>query len=297
MPEEKTPEQIAAEQAAIDAATKAKSDEDVAIAAKAAADAEKTPEQLAADKAAEDAAKAAGGGTQETPEQKAEREKEHRQNRIQKRIDKLTAEKYELKGRVEAMERMQQQTRQQSQADEPVRDNFDSDLAYLEARQDYKIQKAALDRDEQSRQTQQQVLQANWVQKETAARAKYSDYDEVIADGEEISIPRAAGDAIAMSELGAELHYYLAKNPQEANRLMQLTNPIDQIRAIGQMEAKIGTAVQKPAKAPGAPPPIKPVNTNTGNVVIDHLDPNWKGSQGDWERLENERLRKKRENK
>jgi hypothetical protein len=184
------------------------------------------------------------------------------------------------------MERMQRQTRQQPPSDEPVRDNFDSDLAYLEARQDYKIQKVSLDRDEQSRQAQRQAMQASWTQKENEARAKYSDFDEVIAEVIPNEFPPAADNAIATSELGAELLYYLEKNPQEKNQLMQKTNPVDQIRAVGQIEAKIMASKVKPApKVPAAPAPIKPIGGSGGNVEI----PGSKLDDKEWFKRDNER--------
>jgi hypothetical protein len=264
-----------------------KADVTLSDAAKEAANTQKIPEQLAAEKAAIDSA---AGGVQETPEQKIEKEKEIHQNRVQKRIDKLTAEKYQLKGELEATRRLIEQRQPQQQTDEPVRENFDSDLAYLEARQDYRLNKIAADRDEQSRQVQQTAMQATWTQRKAMARVEHPDYDEVIADGEDIIIPRAAGDAIATSELGAELHYYLAKNPQEAAQLLQKTNPVDQIRVIGQIEAKIMAAKTTPKPKPtAAPAPLKPIGGGGGSIII---DPN-KLSNDEWfKRDKEERLRK-----
>jgi len=205
----------------------------------------------------------------ETPEQKDE----VRQNRIQKRIDKLTAEKYELKGRLETLERMvQQQPQTRQQADEPVRDNYETDLAYLEARQDYKISKVNSERDALARQEHLAVQQTAMAEKENAVRQQHPDYDEVIADAGDIPISNAACDAILGSDLGVELRYHLAKNPQEAARLNLIRNPVDLGRAMGQLEAKILAAKQQPKqppRVPSAPPPIKPVGTSGGTVEVD----------------------------
>jgi hypothetical protein len=215
---------------------------------------------------------------EKTIEQKPEEAaREERQNRIQKRIDKLTAEKYELKGRLDAMERMMEQQRHPLPVDDrPEREKYDSDLAYLEAVQDFKLKKIFEETEANRIRTQAEMQQEEINRKIEEARKNHTDYDDVIADSESIFIPQAAGEAMRSSSLFAELSYHLAKNPSEAARLMQLKNPVDQIRAIGQMEAIILNKNQQPAKPKPtrAPEPITPVGSGGGNTEVnpDDLD-------------------------
>ena len=80
----------------------------------------------------------------ENPEGEAEKKPEdteqHKESRIQKRIDKLTREKYQLKGELEAMKKMQEQYTSQAPAPatgKPSRDKFNTDEEWIEALTDY----------------------------------------------------------------------------------------------------------------------------------------------------------------
>lgn len=86
-----------------------------------------------------------------------------------------------------------------------------------------------------------------------AARAKLPDFDEVVGMSEApMSQPMA--EAIIDSDVGPQLTYYLAKNPQEAERIAGLS-PVRAIREIAAIEAKIKAPPAPTAKATSAPPP------------------------------------------
>ena len=188
---------------------------------------------------------------------------EPKKNHEQRRWERLLRERAEFKAKAEYLEKMQTQAvTPQINSGEPTRESFDSDLSYLEARQDYKLKLATSNQPNQP--------QSNWVDLEEKARESYSDFDEVMEDARDIMIPQASADAIASSSFGADLQYYLAKNPNEAKRLWAMSNAVDQIRAIGKIEASIEAKKHaKPIKASSAPKPITPVKTTGGEVEVD----------------------------
>lgn len=106
--------------------------------------------------------------------------------------------------------------------------------------------------------------------KETAAALP--DYQEVVADAN-IPLTNELRDAILESEIGPRIQYYLAKNPDEVDRLTGMTVRGMQ-REVGKLEAKIEAQMAKqqtPAEAglpkvpvpqrarASAPEPITPI--------------------------------------
>ncbi len=95
------------------------------------------------------------------------------------------------------------------------------------------------------------------------AMDRYADFKEV-ADSPTILVPQIAVQAIIHHELGPDLQYYLGKNPQEAQRLSAIDNPLLQAMELGSMLAKLNTPPPASAKptVSNAPPPIKPITAN-----------------------------------
>lgn len=184
-------------------------------------------------------------------------EEQPKKNHEQRRWERLLRERAEFKAKVELYEKMQTQQQPVQDNGEPKREQFTDDLSYLEARQDFQLKKIA------SQVTRPQQ-QNNWIDKENAIRESIPDFDDVMEDARDrgITIPQPSADAISSSDIGPEIQYHLAKNPKEAERLWSLANPVDQIRAIGKIEAAIEARKNvKPVKISAAPKPIAPVKT------------------------------------
>lgn len=175
-------------------------------------------------------------------------EPEHKSNRVQKRIDKLTRDKYELKGRLDMLERVIAQQNQEKPAatDKPDRASYEHDEEYVEALTDWMVNKklSNVKNEINEHQTSSQ-LDASWSKKVTAAQSTYADYDEVMEDAQEIAIPQHLqvpfNEALKSSDLGADIVYHLAKNPDEATRIFSLSTNAA-IREIGKLESKLETA-------------------------------------------------------
>lgn len=107
--------------------------------------------------------------------------------------------------------------------------------------------------------------------KEKASEAKkiHDDFDEVLQDYEGPQSPELHR-ALIESDNGAEVAYYLASNPEEAEKMRGMNK--DQLnRFIGRVEAKLETGIVKetPAvKTSKAPPPIKPVGKGSASEPV-----------------------------
>jgi hypothetical protein len=146
--------------------------------------------------------------------------------------------------------------------DAPNPDDFefgDADPKYVTALVQHSV-KIALDNDRSQRaesEATQETVRA-WEAAQSAARTKYADYDQVVTEGAAANAwpcTREMAQALHTSELGGEVAYHLASNPDEARRIASL-NPISQIRELGKLEARLGVAEASPKPKPtNAPTP------------------------------------------
>lgn len=260
--EQLTPEQqAAAQQAEAAAAEKAAADK-----AAAEAEANKTPEQKSAEKEATDKAAA---------DAEVAKGKPHK-DRFGKRIAELVRDRNMLRDRLEAIE--QGRVTPQPQIVKPVREQFQSDEAYIDAVTDYKLQQRLPEVQRQLHETSKGAtsMQA-FTAKEIQARKEIEDYDDAIADAADISVQASVADAILSSDVGPHLRYYLATHPDEAEALNNMSAG-SAARQIGRIEARVESEISAkktaPKKVSAAPAPIKPQKSGgDGALAIDVNDP------------------------
>jgi hypothetical protein len=128
-------------------------------------------------------------------------------------------------------------------------------------------------------QAKAQQLDVEWDSKLKVAKAEYSDFDEVLQDAQDIPITQTMAQAIKSSEIGADLAYFLGKDPDYAIRISKM-DPISAARELGRIESYIeyDKANKKPAAKPAvskAPSPIKPVKSSTtpGSKSLEDMTP------------------------
>jgi hypothetical protein len=195
---------------------------------------------------------------------------------FQRRIDELTRQREEerrekerllsLVERLSGNDRPKPQEAQPQGNSEPKREDFDDYEQYLEARAEFRavkaldarLQQQEAQRAQQAQQTEQQKQVATWNAKLAEARSKLPDFDDVTSSAD-VAITPQMSSAIMDSDKGAEVAYYLAKNPAEAARIAALS-PIGQVREIGKLEDRVQA---KPVKPSSAPDPIKPVGARS----------------------------------
>jgi len=198
---------------------------------------------------------------------------------VQKRIDDLTREKYDERRRAELAEQKLEELKKQSvatpaQADKPKLDNFDTIEEFNEALFDWKIAErenatkaeANLRGQADSSATHQATVEASVDYLLKVGADKYPDFQAVAGKVP----PSVMSDAmlIALGEIGsgADVAYYLGKNPAEAATLVNLS-PVQLGRAIAKIESNlVDTPVNTPTKAPE---PIKA----SGNRASADKDP------------------------
>ena len=205
--------------------------------------------------------------TQEAkPDANEEAEPKHPLPRgVQKRIDRLTRDKYRLQAELEVARRQTPQAEAQPKpaTGEPKADQYKSYEEYLEARAEWKAEQRVEKRLGELRETaqrragqaEQEKLQAQWEKRVGEALATYDDFEEV-ALSPEVPISEPMMAAILRSPKGADVAYHLGKNLDLAAQIAGL-DPISAAIRIGEIAATL--ARPNPKKTTGAPPPINPV--------------------------------------
>jgi hypothetical protein len=209
----------------------------------------------------------AGTDTQETkpPEDGGEPDKHVLPKGVQKRIDRLTREKYRLQAELEVARKQVPQAEEPRKPAEgaPKPDQFKSYEEFLEARAEWKAEQkvgAILgelreNAQRQAGQAEQQKLQAQWEKRVSDAMTTYDDFEEV-ALSPEVPISEPMMNAILRSPKGADVAYHLGKNHDLAAQIAVL-DPVSAAIRIGELAA---TVTKPPAKkATDAPAPINPV--------------------------------------
>lgn len=158
--------------------------------------------------------------------------------------------------------RIEQQMRESAQQavlqKEPKRDEFRDDEAFTQAQIDHLAERKAAEKLEQRKRAEQQEKVAESLfEKAEKAKERYPDYDAVVSNPT-LAINDGMVEFIADSEHGADVAYYLGKNPIKAAQIAQMS-PIKAARELTRIEAEIAA---KPKASPSkAPDPISPVGT------------------------------------
>ncbi len=100
------------------------------------------------------------------------------------------------------------------------------------------------------------AAQDAWTETTTEFRRKVPDFDAV-AHNPNLTVTPIMADAIRKSGRGAEIAYFLGKNPAEAARIASLP-PVSQATAIARLETRVGAAQHSVSRAP------QPVGTLSG---------------------------------
>lgn len=199
---------------------------------------------------------------------------------VQKRLQKLERKLERQQIEQETRARVQQEQQVQAPVDipKPKESDYEVYSDYLEALSDWKVDVKLRQREIEQATRAQRESQKSAQEREAARQAeliengesKFDDFEDVIkADRNEYS--RAAYLSMLESDIGAELLYHLATNPEEGKRIAALP-AFAQAKEIGKLEDKL---LAKPAKKQSnAPEPIKPVTSGKASndtVLSDDL--------------------------
>lgn len=194
--------------------------------------------------------------------------KEPKKNSFQKRIDELTRQRYEAEQKAAQYEeqlaqyqRQVTETAHMSQKPTLEMYNYDQD-AWAKAmdqwaEQGIKRQQEAIRQAEQQKAylAKQSEINRKIQEKTLKAMEKYPDFQAKVSDPSVPSLAQvspAAYEALITSDNMGEVAYYLANNPAEIYQYGSMS-PIEAVRAIARLEAKLTPATKPTTKAP--PPP------------------------------------------
>lgn len=144
----------------------------------------------------------------------------------------------------------------------------ETDPAFIEALGSYAAEKRFSELEQQREQRNHaRTVEQSWTERQETFAKDKPDYFEVRDRKWDCSQPMA--DAIRTSDLGAQVAYHLASNPEEARRIAGM-NPLAAIREIGRLEARFDTKAVAPIKpASDAPAPPQQVRGNGGRFAAD----------------------------
>jgi hypothetical protein len=212
----------------------------------------------------------------------SEGEKKNAWSKVQERINELTREKHEARRLAERYEKMLDQlATQQQKAPEPVAPSIQPpdpndfaggqyDPRYIQAQFDYRDRLSEERAERIAEQKVQALLErqqqaqahAKLEAAEAATKAKFADYDSVIAGI--TSDPTLAQNSVIRQALlgldnGPEIAYMLGKNPDVAYEIANTANH-------GEAWLKLAALINTPQrKTSNAPAPIKPLGTTGAN--------------------------------
>jgi hypothetical protein len=128
--------------------------------------------------------------------------------------------------------------------------------------------------------------QEAFIEKAEKAAERFPDFHAVVSNPN-LHINDAMVEFIAESDLGADVAYYLGKNPMKASVIAQMS-PVKAARELAKLESEL--AARPKATPSKAPEPIKPVGSrgSSGTALPSDDD-----DIETWMRKERERMRKR----
>ena len=227
---------------------------------------------------------------QESDEIKATEEK--KQNpKLEKRFSELTKQREEA--RKEAQREREQRESLENRLKEleeratprpvevqenvkPQPHQFNDAFEYAEALAEWSTEQALINRDKQEAerraQEERNKVIDGWNKRLNDAKAELPDFDDMVASSD-VVVNDHIRDAILESDVGPQILYHLAENPDLADKLNS-GSPISALRQIGRLEAQFErkeapVAESKPSVARSkAPAPINPIKTGSGVVDV-----------------------------
>lgn len=183
-----------------------------------------------------------------------------KKDRVQKRIDRLTADKRAAERRVQELEGKLVESIKPPEPTSPLKEaDFENyeDFLVAKATQQAEANVTARIAEEQKRRQadQQRTRQAdmadNFQARAEDARERHDDFDDVAFDPT-TPVTEHMMATILESENGPEIAYHLGSNHQEARRISSLS-PLGQARELGKIEATL--TLEAPTKLTTAPDP------------------------------------------
>mgnify|MGYP001563857778 CR=1 FL=1 len=160
-------------------------------------------------------------------------------------------------------------------AGKPTAEKFASYDEYIEAVSDWNARKAYHEEHTKFMQAQEaektkaaeSTRKQKFSEQMDKARTRHEDFDDVTLLNPDLKMTAAMLETIEESDHGADVAYYLGKNPSEAARISQLP-PLSAAKEIGKLEMKFSSPAVVPVKrVTSAAPPVGTVGGNVASTV------------------------------
>lgn len=156
--------------------------------------------------------------------------------------------------------RVEQQLREQQQQAvlqvEPKRDEFRDDDAYLRAQVEHLAEVRAAEKlVEREKAKEAEQRSESFIEKAEKATERYPDFQAVVSNPT-LSINESMAEFISESDQGADVAYFLGKNPLKASEISRMS-PVKAARELTRIESEL--AARPKANPSKAPEPINPV--------------------------------------
>ena len=216
-------------------------------------------------------------------EKRAE-EQSARAKALQEERDKAAKEAADLKAKYEPPK---------AEEPEPQPSQFTDINEYAKAIKDWTAENTrredAKKAAEQRVEAERQAVTKAWNERLAKTKTEIEDYETVINDSS-VKVSNEVRDAILESDIGPQLLYHFAKNPDDADRIGQMTVG-RALKELGKLEAKLsgGTAEPAPkretsvAEISKAPAPISPLKGSSTQIQPKmDADGNFHGTYEEW---------------
>lgn len=168
---------------------------------------------------------------------------------------------------------------------EPQPNQFTDMYEYAKALTDYQVEKRMSEIEirkqaEQQQNEKKQVIDS-FVKRVEAAKASLPDFDEMVGSAD-VTVSNEVRDAIWESDVGPQILYHLAENPDVAEKLKSMTVAAAN-RFIGKLEAQFEPQTKPVVGKSKAPAPINPIRSAAnGRDVSLITDNQFQGTYQQW---------------
>ena len=237
----------------------------------------------------------------EASEEATATEDRKRNPKLEIRFEKITKQREEARAEAqrerEARESLEAKVRELEgrskpekveASEEPRPEQFTDMYEYAKALTDYKVdQRLAEEKQKEAQakvEAQRQEVINTWAKRVESAKAEMPDFEAMVGSAD-VVVSNEVRDAIFESEVGPQVLYHLAENPELAEKLQGMT-VTSALRTIGRLEAQFEKAETQTKTVVGkskAPAPINPIRSaSNGRDVNITSDGQFHGSYQAW---------------
>jgi hypothetical protein len=174
--------------------------------------------------------------------------------------------------------------------EEPMPSQFEDAFEYAKSLADWSTKKALRERDKQEadrrRAEEEAQKHKGWADRIAKAKSELPDFDDMVASSD-VVVSNEVREAIIESDVGPQVLYYLAENPDFAEKLAKMSS-LKALREIGKLEARLEKSEPKQevttvAAKSNAPAPISPLKATSAVADIPiSAEGQFSGSYAQW---------------